>query len=752
MALQTVGESQDSQAIFDAHRALFGAGPLRTAMQACGNEALQGQSLAKPKCTVCLREQGSRVALTGKWGWKKQANAYVIDAPLAGRCLDAAPRQSLDMTRMEAVSQQTPTQTNSDRDYGAFCELTADEEERTLASGDTGAVNFGHLRPSSQLSEDGGLDTTRSEWRVAKTPLGGSETALETPRNPFAVAAVAPLVGTQLFGTTQQLSSVVRAVMSPTSSRPSPHDVAPPLTSTDDERAMSSPTQVVPRKEDELIPESPTERASKPGLSRGPSAHYEPMKKSQERKTIGGGGDNVRRQPSPDSDYDDVLLKADRRRRAERKRARAAEEMEKICFARKKRGNMRRSNSHEETTRSVQATPGDERTCAADGRRTENDEERIPATSPMIRSSSSKPRVENGSSLPPIRSRIRASRLRRRATTTSLLSCSTSTTAVGEGENGKVIGGEEVEATSSSLSSPPSLLRGVSPASFVRRSTRSLDVRKAETLQSVFRPGRRHGIFENMVFALSTSDKQRKKMESQILRAGGRILDDGFQPLFSHHDDDGDEDGDEDEDEDDQGQDRLRLVRPTCGFAALIADGHSRKAKFMQALALGLPCLAQQWITACVAKSSVLEWEPYLLAAGPSAVLGNAVRSRVLTAYPASTARLADVTARRRRPLAGQSVLVLSFKKTSREAQFLFLVRAMGPSRLVVVARQRGVTVKGDDLSRGSGFDWLYVGGGGEDEERGGKARVRVKGMRVLTEEIVVQSLILGRMVDEGEM
>ncbi|RDA88247.1 hypothetical protein CP532_0323, partial [Ophiocordyceps camponoti-leonardi (nom. inval.)] len=523
-----MSESQDSQAIFDAHRALFGAGPLRASVQACANEALQGRSLVKAE-------------------GKKQANAYTIDTPLAGRFLDAAPRKSLEVTRMEAVSQHTPTQTNSDRDYGAFCELTGDEE-RTLASDDTGAVNFGHLRPSSQLSEDGGLDTTRSEWRVAKTPLDGeSSTALETPRNPFAVAS-APLVGTQLFGTTQQLSSAPRGVVvSPTSSRPSPHDVAPPLlTSTDDERVVSSPTQILaPCKEDEvIIPESPTERASRPALSRGPSAHYEPMKKSQERKTSGGGGDQTRRQPSPDSDYDDALLKAERRRRAERKRARAAEEMEKICFARKKRVTTRRSNSHEEPVKSVQATPGDERTTAGPGKR-------------------------------------------------------------------------------------------------------------------------RSGIFENMVFVLSTSDKQRKKMEAQIVRAGGSILDDGFQPLFSHDDDD-DDDDDEDEDEDDKdedgngnnkGQDRLRPVRPNCGFAALIAESHSRKAKFMQALALGLPCLAQQWVTACVAKGAVTDWEPYLLAAGSSAVLGNAIRSRVLTPFSASTARLADMVARRRRPLAGQSVL-----------------------------------------------------------------------------------------------
>lgn len=101
-------------------------------------------------------------------------------------------------------------------------------------------------------------------------------------------------------------------------------------------------------------------------------------------------------------------------------------------------------------------------------------------------------------------------------------------------------------------------------------------------------------MFEGMVFALSCqSDKPeqlRAKLESRIVQAGGSMLKEGFQELFEQpavmSTANARADGDE----------TLKLLRASesCGFTALIADGHSRKAKYMQALALGLPCLGHQ--------------------------------------------------------------------------------------------------------------------------------------------------------------
>ncbi|PHH85375.1 hypothetical protein CDD83_528 [Cordyceps sp. RAO-2017] len=182
------------------------------------------------------------------------------------------------------TSQQTPTQLNDDRDYAAFCNpissspvdkptqrlKTNDDEPRTLKEGDTGAVHFGSLgdfiRPSSQVSEDAGLDTTRSGWRVTdrasqqasnptRTPHKPHSPPPETPalpKNPFAADRVvsAPLAGSQLFRQTQQLSSAAKAI-SPISSRPSPNvlldSISPNVVETSplkNRANVSSPTDV----------------------------------------------------------------------------------------------------------------------------------------------------------------------------------------------------------------------------------------------------------------------------------------------------------------------------------------------------------------------------------------------------------------------------------------------------------------------------------------------------------------------------
>ncbi|WKT40884.1 BRCT domain [Fusarium oxysporum f. sp. vasinfectum] len=277
-------------------------------------------------------------------------------------------------------------------------------------------------------------------------------------------------------------------------------------------------------------------------------------------------------------------------------------------------------------------------------------------------------------------------------------------------------------------------------------------------------------LFEGMVFAISFSDQfkaqERKKLATKITQSGGIILAEGFQDMFEHSSIMNATDPVMDE------QDSLQLTKliSESGFTALIADKHSRKVKYMQALALGLPCLAPQWITTCVNKGVIVDWEPYVLCAGASTVLGNAIRSRILAPYSATEARLAEVIQQRPRLLDGQRVLVvIDSKKSRNEAKepYIFLASVLGPSISRVFSTQQARELLLEHQKAGTPFDWLYLdkGTGTVDavlaptETTGNKKRrrstatqPRIENIRVLSDELVIQSLILGRMVEEDEM
>ncbi|GKT99984.1 unnamed protein product [Fusarium langsethiae] len=262
-------------------------------------------------------------------------------------------------------------------------------EPRPLGDDDTGAVNFANLsefgRPSSQVSEDAGFENTRGDWRHpdrtsqlnnGQTPHRPNAPTFETPaipKNPFAAKLniVAPLAGSQLFGQTQFSSAVKR--ISPTSSRPSPklfNSKSPNLIETSplkNRANVSSPTDIrtssplrlheIPETlltedhEDsgraqtplngrstggDMIPESPpsaesTPRAQAPlsSSTTEPMSHYEPMKKSQERKILGS---IVISPMNSDDDSDDAIRRMERRKKIERKKAKAAEELGRVSF------------------------------------------------------------------------------------------------------------------------------------------------------------------------------------------------------------------------------------------------------------------------------------------------------------------------------------------------------------------------------------------------------------------------------------
>ncbi|KAG5941047.1 hypothetical protein E4U59_001975 [Claviceps monticola] len=277
-------------------------------------------------------------------------------------------------------------------------------------------------------------------------------------------------------------------------------------------------------------------------------------------------------------------------------------------------------------------------------------------------------------------------------------------------------------------------------------------------------------LFEGMIFALSFSDNpQRTKLEVKMTQAGATIIHEGFQELFEPspvlHTNSALE----------ESHDCLTLARANLeyGFAAVIADSHSRKAKYMQALALGLPCLAPQWAYTCLKKAEIVDWTPYLLCAGQSHVLGNAIRSRTLSPYDALDAKLAHILAHRDKLLAGEKLLLVQdqdHRKSRRETrqQYLFLALALGPSVLhrVYTVQEAGAVVREAEKS-GSPFAWVYMDSAtgtleavlaAASQETGKRKRKAVAarpvggGLKVLTDELMIQSLILGRMVEGDEM
>ncbi|KAK0627153.1 hypothetical protein B0T14DRAFT_511887 [Immersiella caudata] len=293
-------------------------------------------------------------------------------------------------------------------------------------------------------------------------------------------------------------------------------------------------------------------------------------------------------------------------------------------------------------------------------------------------------------------------------------------------------------------------------------------------------------IFEGMAFAISfqskrtgeTNDQYNNRVEfattieKRIKQAGGRILEAGFDELF------------------DvtpvktatgspsslaQGEAELHLTEAgrSTGFTALIADGHSRKVKYMQALALGLPCLAGRWVTSCLERGEIVDWMPYLLCAGQSTFLGDAIRSRILTSYDASTAKLEGVIDRRKKLLSGSRILLVMKKALEgKKMAYVFLARILGASVSRVYSMEEArVEVKAEE-DAGTPFNWVYVDGKDDAGDLfatpatgGGKKRKRasavastasteppLKKIRTLSDELVIQSLILGRLIEEGEM
>lgn len=269
------------------------------------------------------------------------------------------------------------------------------------------------------------------------------------------------------------------------------------------------------------------------------------------------------------------------------------------------------------------------------------------------------------------------------------------------------------------------------PTSRHRRQTFTLAVAKNVSTSS--------GIFAGCTFAISYDDGPRRAGLVDMMRDNGAtMINESFSELF----------------EADSMQPKAHFT--TTGFTALIADKHSRKPKYLQALALGLPCLSGKWVESCVSENKLVNWRRYLLAAGECDELEGAIASRNIPHIPPSEVRLVDMIDSR--PLflkEGRIIMVVGRGKAELRMQnYLFFVRAMGAATIEEVPDIKSANAL---LEKDDGYDIVYVDDrdlettrsllSGEGSGRKAKKR-HAANWKVLGTQAIVQSLIFGARTD----
>lgn len=291
------------------------------------------------------------------------------------------------------------------------------------------------------------------------------------------------------------------------------------------------------------------------------------------------------------------------------------------------------------------------------------------------------------------------------------------------------------------------------------------------------------GIFSDMAFTLSfgsENDAEKKSITRHIQRNGGLLLEDGFDELFDLPDFEGmSSTTSRKSGKQDIFQDALQL-KPQfqhLGFVVVISNNFNRRVKYIQALSLGLPTLSARWIHDSVdpaknpslssTDATSLDWGKYLLAAGKSSYLGDAICSRRIPTYPVHAAKLLKTISQRENLLnhAG-ALLVIPKKETHKRFPFLTLALGAGHAQRVNdLAEARALLLKNP-----TAWKWVYVDGDviGHVVEakwelngrKGTKPKARGKGaegilsartadgVMVVGDEFVIQSLILGTLVD----
>lgn len=246
-------------------------------------------------------------------------------------------------------------------------------------------------------------------------------------------------------------------------------------------------------------------------------------------------------------------------------------------------------------------------------------------------------------------------------------------------------------------------------------SSRSRKILKAEAVSI---PIATDGIFTSMAFCLSytSNETSLQQITKLLLENGGTILPTSFHDLV-----------------DDDMSVKARFEN--FGFAALLTDRHSRKPKYMEALAFGLPCLSGRWVEACIKVQKIVDWRDYLLPAGESAELEGAVRSRTNVLPEIGVSSLKEILRHRQQLFAHSTMIFVAGKGKSSDAHALHLsfVRVMGVEHIEKVADLAAAKEKLLDLSKSNVQNtiWLMV----PDKDREAAKSV-VKGMLKGTETV----------------
>jgi len=261
---------------------------------------------------------------------------------------------------------------------------------------------------------------------------------------------------------------------------------------------------------------------------------------------------------------------------------------------------------------------------------------------------------------------------------------------------------------------------------------------------TVLLPAHKDGILANMVFALSFEDKKTKSsISDMIIENGGLILQESFRDLVDDNM-------------------TLRDRFDDISFAALLADRHSRKEKYMQALAFGFPCLSGKWVEASIKHSRLANWPDYLLPAGKSVELGGAIRSRFMSYQDPQSNKLGEIISHRTQFFDHSTAIFVNGRgKAEDRIPHLTLVQIMGGEKIEKVTNVADLAAAKAKLQKADKTHpiWLFV----DDKdyvgackivedvktEAAGKSRrdsTSTWTCEVADKEFVMQSLILGRL------
>jgi hypothetical protein len=336
-----------------------------------------------------------------------------------------------------------------------------------------------------------------------------------------------------------------------------------------------------------------------------------------------------------------------------------------------------------------------------------------------------------------------------------------------------------------SIATPSFSRRGTTVPSLLKDAT----TRAASVTSSSTRAGT--GVFSNMAFVLTSTamDVDKEEIARSIKMNGGLVLEHGFHELFDYESADMPSS---------QSRRRsasvaessvgltLKPVYKDLGFVALISDSHSRSTKYIQALALNVPCLHLRWVQDSLNASRAAPFLRYLLPAGVSKFLdpNGVVRSRTMIPYDPAAEDLsfAQTISDRDLLLRDQTVLLVtgkSKKEIEKRQPFIFLTHALGSA---TVGRCADLAAATQQMQTGH-WNWIYVDNGeagvadaaaelfgrgklaasgktkkskkrkrdeGEDkEDLVARGEVVGKRVKITCAEFVIQSLILGALVEE---